>query len=104
MRYFLFASLLMLALLANAPSALGQEYVSIFESRSFPLQNRVRDVYIERDLRARAYRIFIRPYTRVTDNLDEVIARRSPETFKVRFHRSRQKRQSIYDMYDQLSH
>ena len=104
MRFLLLASLLMVALLANVPSALGQEYISIFESRSFPLQNRVRDVYIERNLRARAYQIFIRPYTRVTDNLDEVIARRSSVTFEARFHRSRQKRQSIYEMYDQLSH
>ena len=104
MRVLPSASFVLFALLIAASPAAGQDYVTIEESQSFPLENRIRNVIVEQDLRLRSYQIYVRPFTRVTDNRAEVVARRSPDTFEEKFRRSRVVRQELYELYDKLSH
>ncbi len=81
----------------------AQDYVASIETRSFPLENRVRTVYTEEDLTPRAYVIVLPPHTLVLDNLDEILAHRSPASFDVRFAESRREQKELFDLYDRLS-
>ncbi|MDP3937301.1 MAG: hypothetical protein Q8R92_04100 [Deltaproteobacteria bacterium] len=85
------------------PTAAGQDFSTIIETRSDPLENLVRTVILEEDLTARSYRIALRPHTRVYDNRAEVVARRTAESFEARYHRSIVTRQALYALHDTLS-
>ena len=86
-----------------AAVSVAQDFVQIIETESSPLDNRIRTVIFEKDLTPRSYRIALRAHTRVTDNHEEIIARRSAESFEARYHRSMVARRAIYDLYDRLS-
>jgi hypothetical protein len=95
-------SFTVLALLLQTRPAQAQDHATILETRSFPLQNRVRTVIVDEDLEARSHRIHLRARTRVVDNHAEVVARRSPESFDARFRRGARERQAIFDLFERL--
>lgn len=106
-RPLLITAIVLVAGFAGLPGQAGvsmaQDYVRIIETESSPIDNRLRTVILEKDLTPRSYRIALRAHTRVTDNHDEVVARRSAEPFEARYHRSMVAKRAIYDMYDRLS-
>jgi hypothetical protein len=81
----------------------AQDFVASIETRSFPMENRVRTVYTEEDLTPRAYVIVLPQHTLVLDNLDEILARRSSASFDARFAESRREERALFDLYDRLS-
>jgi hypothetical protein len=81
----------------------AQDYMASIETRSFPLENRVRTVYKEEYLTPRAYVIVLPPHTLVLDNLDEVLAHRSPASLDARVAESRREEKALFDLYDRLS-
>lgn len=99
-------SILLIALVigwALPGPAASQDFATIIETRSEPLDNRVRTVILERDLTPRSYVILLRPHTLVDDNHAEVVARRGAESFDTRFRRSVAARRALYDLHDRLS-
>jgi len=88
---------------ALAGPAAGQDFSTIIETESTPLENRVRTVILEQDLTPRSYRIALRRHTRVDDNYAEVVARRSAESFESRYRRSVETRRALYALHDSLS-